>query len=339
MKILQGLTFDDLLLVPKYSKIESRRQVDLFVDWGRGIKTLPIISANMKHVTESSMALAMATNNCMALLHRFDSTENRLSLYRHLIDLDRLCPNNYIGPSFGATKEELALFKEFHLTFGSDMKIVCIDVAHGHSELCINAIKEVKSIHPDCLLIAGNIATSDAAYDLIDAGADVLKCGIGGGSICSTRIETGNGVPQVTALDDIWDYIKNRENRPKLIADGGLSKAGNIVKALCFADGVMLGNMLAGTLETPGDTIYKEGVAYKVYAGSSTFRQNNVEGYSGLVPYKGPVENVLKGILEGIQSGCSYQGCDNVGKLKNDPIFVRITNAGQVESGAHNIIL
>jgi len=333
MLIKPGYTFDDILLVPKKSTVAHRKDVDLFVDWGRNIKTLPIVSANMKHVTGPAMASALAQNKCMAILHRFATNQDRIDTFQNLIHY-----SNFIGMSFGVSQDEIDLFEMCYNKFCSSLQIACIDVAHGHSSACINAVSKFRSIHPKCLLIAGNVATSDGAYDLYQAGADVVKCGIGGGSICSTRVETGNGVPQVTALDDIWEYFKVFPNRPKLIADGGLSKVGNIVKALCFADGVMLGNMLAGSTEAPGESIIQNGKIYKSYAGSSTFRPNNIEGYVGLVPYKGPVDLVLKKITEGIQSGCSYQGVDNIGDLKNNPEFVQITHAGAIESGAHDLI-
>ena len=475
MRIRRGYTFDDLLLVPKRSSITKRENVDLSVKWNNIIKTkLPVVSANMKHVTDYKMAAVIAESGGMALLHRFASNDERIQTFLNLVKY-----NCNIGMSFGATENEVYFYKEFVKEYGQYLKIACIDIAHGHSDICINAIKAFKDLQPDSLLIAGNVATSEGAYDLWKAGADVIKVGIGSGclaagtkvlmadgttkpiesikigdyvmnykylpvrvtnvfstgikkvvsfenengksfitedhliylqakekymwkpisfnlwgtsksikryglmprqrgyynvptivtgtdkemevfditvdcpshsfvangivvhnSICSTRIETGNGVPQLSALEEVWSYFKPFGNkRPLIISDGGLSKVGNIVKALCFSDAVMLGNMLAGTDESPGELISKDGLKFKAYAGSSTFKQNNVEGYSGLVPYRGPVGNILKRIREGVQSGCSYQGVNNLTDLKIDPEFVKITGAGNIESGAHDLIL
>lgn len=334
MNIKIGYSYDDVLLVPKYSEIQHRADVDLTIDWGKNIKTLPIVSANMKHVVNVNLANTLANLKVMSLLHRFESTEERINSFKQTIH-----NNNYVGISIGAVKRELDIFDKLFNEFGNDIKIICIDIAHGHSKICIDAIKHVKGKYPDCLLIAGNVATDEGAYDLWNNGADVVKCGIGPSTVCSTRIETGNGYPQLSALENIYSYFKNFPNRPKIIADGGLSKVGNIVKALCLSDGVMLGNMLAGTEEGPGDIIIQNNKKYKAYAGSSTLKKKNIEGYSGLVPFKGSVNNVIQRIKEGLQSGCSYQGVNNVKDLRNNPEFVLLTNSGIVESGPHDILL
>ena len=198
---------------------------------------------------------------------------------------------------------------------------------------------------PQVLLIAGNVATSTAAYDLASAGADVIKVNVGSGSACTTRIQTGNGVPAVTALDDVYSLIKNVEKNEtkgysfKIIADGGIQTSGHLTIAMCFSHAVMLGNLLAGTDEAPNDKIEFGGKIYKKYAGSSTHKTKNVEGVAGLVPYRGPLANVIDDLMQGLRSGCSYQGAHNLEELRKDPRFVSITSAGYNESKPHSMVL
>jgi IMP dehydrogenase len=212
-------------------------------------------------------------------------------------------------------------------------------------------ISWIKSKHPDMFVIAGNVATGEGARRLWTAGADVVKVGVGPGSLCTTRIETGNGVPQLTALMDVSEVQRqlNELERTKypnekkrvfpFIADGGIKSAGDIVKALCFADMVMVGNMFAGCEEAPGDRIIIDRVSYKKYVGSSTHKTNHIEGVAALVPYKGAVSEILTKLREGLVSGCSYQGAHNLEELKDNPVFIRITNAGLKESHPHDVII
>jgi IMP dehydrogenase len=189
--------------------------------------------------------------------------------------------------------------------------------------------------HPEVLLVAGNVATGEGAARLVDVGADVIKCGIGGGSSCSTRVEAAAGVPQLTALWDVVDRLDWNSNNVSIIADGGIRFAGDAVKALCLADMVMVGGMFAGCDEAPGEMINIDGIQYKEYRGSSTHKQNRIEGVVHLAPYKGSASNILQKITEGIQSGCSYQGVDNLKDLKEEPFFVKISQAGLIESHPH----
>jgi IMP dehydrogenase len=225
----------------------------------------------------------------------------------------------------------------------------------------------ISNKYPQILLIAGNVATGSAAKRLWQVGADIVKVGVGPGSLCTTRIETGNGVPQLTALMDVYTAKKDLEKelynktakktnniewlttdqlaqsniikirKLMIMADGGIKSAGDIVKALCFADLVMIGNMFAGTEESPGTTIIRDGIAYKEYVGSSTHKTNHIEGVEAIVPYKGKFTDILTKILEGIKSGCSYQGVSSLLELREDPQFIRITNAGLKESNHHDV--
>lgn len=332
MKVTKGFSFDDVLLKPKYSEINSRSEVDTSVDLGKGIVLkIPIISANMKSITGIVMATAIAELGGMALLHRFvDNPETGIFDMWKQVCNKRPDLHNNVGVSVGVQDID---YKIVDSCFGWT-KIWCVDVAHAHSKRAGEIVKYIAKHDPDTLLIAGNVATSAGAEMLSDCGADVIKASIGGGSLCTTRLETGNGISTFSALVDIYE---NKKNNYKIIADGGLRKAGDIVKSLCFSDAVMLGNMLAGTDETPGHDIIIDDQHYKEYAGSSTHKTNNIEGISALVKIKGPVKNVIQKIMEGLRSGMSYQGVSNLVDLKKDPEFIEISNSGLVESHPHDV--
>jgi IMP dehydrogenase len=354
MKVRPAYTFDDVLLVPKHSTIQSRSKVDLSVDLGKGIQLgMPIISANMSNVTGPSMARAMLGMNGLALLHRFGSFDEQVAdLMEALGDPPELRNPAYIGTSVGINILDR---EHVHKFVDCGCRIICVDVAHGDHIGSVNMVEWIAKTYPQVLLIAGNISTASGALRLASAGADVVKVGVGPGSLCTTRIETGNGVPQLTALDDVYeaskeyeltepnDYVLYRfqgKRKFKIIADGGIRRAGDIVKALCFADAVMLGNLLAGTDEAPGDVITRtDGRRYKDYAGSSTHKTSHVEGVKARVPCKGPVQPVLQRLLEGVRSGLSYQGAATLEELRRDPEFVILSSASLAESHPHDVIL
>lgn len=331
MNIVDGLTYDDVLLIPEHSDIPSRSEIDLSIDLGKGIKLNgPFVSANMKTVTGPILARNMEQYG-MGLLHRFASIQEQT---KNFYDATHFLDKKYthVGVSVGISSEE----DNDDLIQNSGADIICIDVAHGDHVRVLKETERLASKYPNSLLIVGNIATAAAARRLRDAGADVVKCGIGNGALCTTRIETGNGVPQLTALYDVFMGLgADTVSRPKIIADGGIRRAGDCVKALCFSDAVMLGSVLAGTSEAPGDVINIDGVQYKQYAGSSTHKTNRVEGVAGLIPYKGSMHNVMQTFMEGVQSGLSYQGCKKLTELRDNPRFVKMSNAGLIESHPH----
>jgi IMP dehydrogenase len=339
MKIVKGYSFDDVLLVPKKSDIPSRNlPLDVKLPKGFSVK-IPIVSANMKTVTEVFMAQSIARQGGMALLHRFDTTKNLLKNYLDSIlafsrDIES---RQNIGVSLGIKDEDMSLAKEY-IDLGC--KLFCVDVAHGHHTMVISFIEKLRSNYPDILIIAGNVATPEGAKDLWNAGADIIKIGVGPGSICSTRVETGNGYPQLSALDLICNTYYNPRNdeQPMFIADGGIRFAGDCVKSLCFADLVMIGNLFAGTDESPGKVVSFHDKKYKEYAGSSTHKSSRVEGVVGLVPYRGSVEGIIKKLCEGIQSGMSYQGAHTLKELKLNPEWVEISGSGLIESHPHDIL-
>jgi IMP dehydrogenase len=355
MIISEGLTFDDVLLVPQHSTVKSRSQVNLGIKWGSLEFKHPIIPANMQSVTGREMAFEIIRSGGLAILHRFMPIEEQFNI------ADEVCDCGYsdtgikrtkqFAVSVGVKQDDLDNLARFH---DLGVRMVCVDVAHGDSKACVDMVTQIKVTYPDMFVIAGNVATGSGARRLWEAGANVVKVGVGPGSLCTTRIETGNGVPQLTALMDVYktqqemvsyDKIKNRElhadDRVKrsypFISDGGIKSAGDVVKALCFADMVMVGNLFAGCVETPGKTMTIDGISYKEYVGSSTHKTSHIEGIAALVHCKGTYESVLTKLLEGLRSGCSYQGAESLAGLKDNPTFIKITNAGLKESHPHDV--
>jgi len=241
---------------------------------------------------------------------------------------------------------------------GASVDVVVIDSAHGHSKNVINAIKKVKAKFPDLDVIAGNIATSRAAQDLIDAGASAIKVGIGPGSTCTTRVVAGIGVPQISAICDCCE-VANKYGVP-VIADGGIKFSGDIVKAIAAgADVVMIGNLFAGTDESPGESVIYQGRRFKVYRGmgslgammsahnsSDRYFQEDVaatklvpEGVEGRVPYKGELADAVFQLVEGLKHGMGYCGTRTIGELKKDAEFIEITSASLKENHPHDIFI
>jgi len=235
--------------------------------------------------------------------------------------------------------------------------VIAIDSAHGHSKGVIETVKMIKDAYPDLQVVGGNVVTQEGALDLIKAGCDAIKVGIGPGSICTTRVVAGVGVPQITAVNEVYQVCK--EYNVRLIADGGIKYSGDIVKAIAAgADVVMLGGLLAGTEEAPGDEVIYNGRRYKIYQGMGSlaamrrgsgdryFQDNNTEprklvpeGIEGRVPYKGKLEDVVYQLCGGLRAGMGYCGTKTIEELKLNGKFVRITNAGLIESHPHNVEL
>lgn len=344
--IRESLTFDDVLLIPKYSTIESRSKVDLSVNINGLNFAHPIIPANMQTVTGIDMTRFIIKSGGLAILHRFMDVKDQIEIAEAQLDYSDL---DHFAVSIGIKNIDREIVSNF---FDIGVHIMCIDVAHGDSQQCVEMVTWIKSNFPDVTLIAGNVATGSGAQRLWEAGADVVKVGVGPGSLCTTRVETGNGVAQLTAIMDVAVAqsslrelertrpadIKKNKTYP-FIADGGIKSAGDVAKALCFADMVMVGNLFAGTDEAPGELLNISGNSYKRYVGSSTHKTNHIEGVAAMVPYKGPAEHILTKLLEGLKSGCSYQGVENLIDLKENPEFMKITNAGLQESHPHDVIL
>lgn len=343
MDIREGLTFDDVLLVPQHSEIDSRSTgVDISVKMGDLTFKHPVIPANMLTVTGREMAWSVIESGGLAILNRFIPIQEQLKIAENVAELGRLSGTDHFAVSVGIKEEDKKNLSHF-----SDLgvKVVCVDIAHGDSKHCEHMTYWIRENFPHMLIIAGNVATGEGAGRLWRAGADAVKVGVGPGSLCTTRVETGNGVPQLSALIDVAEkkasIVRNRfVNGPLyVIADGGIKNAGDIVKALCFADMVMAGNLFAGCQESPGKTHTINGQCFKEYVGSSTHKTNHVEGVEAWVPCKGSFKDLLTKLLEGLRSGCSYQGCASLDELKDNPTFIRITNAGLKESHPHDVIV
>lgn len=338
VKIIESLSFDDVLLKPKYSEIISRSNVDVSVNLNNFKFKCPVLPANMASLVGYEMCEFMYLNEGMALLHRFsdpNETKNILVSLRSKYGKDIY---NYIGVSVGVKDEDLQLVDEY-INLG--VKIIVIDVAHGHHKNCIDMTKIISNNYKDILLISGNVATGEGAVALWEAGANVVKVNVGAGSLCTTRIETGAGVAQLSALIDVWEAKQNYRynNQVYVMSDGGMTKTGDLVKSLCFSDIAMSGHFFAGTDETPGELVEYNGKMVKSYNGSSTHKSNHIEGVRSYVNYRGGMKKELQKLMEGLKSGCSYQGAKNLNELKQDPILCKISNAGLIESHPHNVMV
>lgn len=336
-----ALTYNDVLIVPKYSEIISRSGVDLSVSLTKEIKVdFPVLPANMANITGIEMMDTMYNIKAMSILHRFIPFEEQIKIFQNLKDKYKDDVFNYVGASIGVKREDYSNVSDL-VNLG--VKIIAIDVAHGDHKLCIDMTKFLSRTFPKIFVIAGTTATYYGAYRLFEAGADCVRQNVGAGSICLTRIESGVGMPQFTSVMEACrardDFMQKKKKKVFVIADGGMTTVGCICKALCFADLALSGNMFAGTDETPGEKIEIDGKWYKNYEGSSTHKADRIEGVKGRVLYKGPIAGIVKRMREGIQSCCSYSGVNNLVDLKIDPQFVRITQAGLIESNYHDVIL
>jgi IMP dehydrogenase len=288
----------------------------------------------MDTISEEEMGVAMWQEGGLAVVHRYNTIERQLEIMDHIITLCQCNAAVAIGTSGDYLERATALYDV-------GTRILCVDVAHGHHILMKEALHELRTRFDDSVhIMAGNVATLEGYNDLVDWGADSVRCNIGGGSICSTRIQTGHGVP---GFHTIIDCARSDRNAP-IIADGGIRNSGDIVKALAAgADFVMLGSLLSGTDETPGDTINTRKGKVKSYRGMASKDAQiewrgttaSLEGVATTVPCKGPVEDVLEELERGIRSGLSYSGARTVGELQAKAKFLRQTPSGQTESGTH----
>ena len=330
----KGLTYDDVLLVPQYSDIESRSEVSLATELGRGVDLkLPIISSPMDTVSETDMAGDLGDLGGLSIIHRYNSIEEQAGM------IASLGGEVLVGAAVGIAGDYI---DRAIACVEAGAKVICVDVAHGHHILMKKAIKKIrKAVGKKIHIMAGNVATLEGFNDLADWGADSIRCNIGGGSICTTRVQTGHGVP---GLETIFQCAKSDRNA-KIIADGGIKNSGDIVKALAAgADAVMLGSLLAGTSESPGRTFKDaDGKLRKVYRGMASAeaqkdwrgRVSSQEGVSSSVPWRGPVGDVIEGLERGIRSGLSYSGARSVKELQAKAQWLQQSNASTTESSAH----
>lgn len=363
----QGITFDDVLLIPAESHVLPN-EVDLSTQLAPNLKlNIPLISAGMDTVTEGKMAAAMAKMGGLGVIHKnlsikAQADEVRLAKNTEITPEDKHAAVDangklLVAAAVGVTSDT---FERAEALFEAGADAIVIDTAHGHSAGVLRKIKEIRDHFPEKTLIAGNVATAEGTRALFEAGVDVVKVGIGPGSICTTRIVAGVGVPQLTAVYDAANVA--REFGKPIIADGGIKYSGDVVKALAAGgNAVMLGSMLSGTEEAPGDVQQgSDGRLVKSYRGmgsvgamaqqhgsSDRYFQGGVneanklvpEGIEAVVSYKGTVRNVVYQILGGLRSGMGYCGAENIQKLIDTAQFVRISNAGLRESHPHDVMM
>lgn len=360
----KGLTFDDVLLIPAESHVLPN-EVKLDTKLAPNLQLhIPLISAGMDTVTEGNMAIAMAENGGLGVIHKNLSIEAQVDEVKKAKGktVDPNLPHPAVdnqgrllaAAAVGVTSDTFERAESL-LEAGADA--IVIDTAHGHSAGVLRKIKEIREHFPNATLIAGNVATGEGTAALFDAGVDVVKVGIGPGSICTTRIVAGVGVPQITAIYDAASVAQKYGK--KIIADGGIKYSGDVVKALAAGgNAVMLGSMFSGTTEAPGTIFTNEGKQFKSYRGMGSvgamsqqhgsfdrYFQGGVneanklvpEGVEALVPYKGDVSNIIYQIDGGLRAGMGYVGASTIEELIENSQFVQITNAGLRESHPHDV--
>jgi len=360
--IKEGYTFDDLLLVPAHSDVVPAK-VTLKTRLTDKIQlNIPVVSAAMDTVTEDLMAIALARVGGLGFIHKNLTIEQQAQMIRNVKKAEvtadspdaaldakgRLLAGAAVGVSANTMDRVKALVE-------AGVDIITVDSAHGHSIGVMETVRKIRNAYPDLDLVGGNIVTAEAAIQLIEAGANVVKVGVGPGSICTTRIVSGVGVPQLTAVNDVAQVCKAQ--KIGVIADGGIQFSGDIVKALAAGgDVVMLGGLLAGCEETPGEVLEVYGKKVKSYVGmgslsamqrgsSDRYFQGGQkelkklvpEGIEATVPFKGSINEVVYQMMGGLRSGMGYCGCKDISELKEKARFVKITNAGLRESHPHDV--
>ena len=333
MKFRKSYCFDDVLLVPKYSDICSRKEVSIDSSLSNRVTlNIPIISSPMDTITESVMATEMNNLGGLGIIHRYNTIEEQASMVSNVEGI-------HAAAAIGVSGDYLERASSL---IDAGANLLCIDVAHGHHSMMRHALKTLRNTFGyDIHIMAGNVATLDGFNDLADWGADSIRVGIGGGSICSTRIQTGHGMPTLQSIID----CSYSDRDATLIADGGIRNSGDITKALAAgADAVMLGSLLSGTNETPGDILFDDsGKKCKAYRGMASVEAqidwrghaSSVEGVSSVVSTKGSVSNVVGGLVTGIKSGLSYTGSKTIKSFQSSAEFVSQTSAGSIESSTH----
>lgn len=339
---MKMLTFDDITLVPAYNDIASRKDVDTSVYFGNLCLAIPILSANMDTITGSKMAKTIYHLGGYAFLHRFCSIEDNIKMYQET-QFENTPPIRGVRKADGAISLGINEgLDRFNALYEVGARFFCVDVAHGHSKAVGKFVKLLKEQSNEITVIAGNVCTYAGADYLASCGADIIKVGIGPGSHCSTRVQTGFGIPQFSAIIECA-----RVSKP-IIADGGIRNGGDAVKAfVAGASYIMCGGLLGGTNEAPGEVISgDDNKQYKVVRGMASreaaedyFGQlaewKTAEGVQSIVPVKGPAENIIKNLMGGIRSGMTYAGARTLNDLKRRVEWREITHNGYIEGTPH----
>ncbi len=345
--IKEALTFDDVLMLPRYSNVlPIETNINLNLTKKINLK-VPFLSSAMDTVTESKMAIAMARAGGIGVIHR------NLKIKKQADEVKKVKKNNlFVGAAIGTNKEDIERAKAL-LDYGVDL--IVVDTAHGHSAKVLKILSKLKKISKQTSICVGNIATGEAARQLYNSGADMIKVGIGPGSICTTRMVAGIGVPQISAIIEVKKALSKK--KIKIISDGGIKFSGDIAKALAAgADGIMMGSIFAGTDESPGKKFKIKGKIYKHYRGmgsigamssgsANRYFQKNYkdkkkfvpEGVEGRVEYKGSVSKIIYQLQGGLRSSMGYIGAKNLDEIKKKAKFIKITKAGFYESMVHSV--
>jgi IMP dehydrogenase len=320
----QSLTYEDISLIPtEISRVQSRTQASTACSFLGMELSLPVISSPMETVTGLEMAKTLDGFGCLGILNRFDSS------------LSELLDNHEYGNSVKAVAIALNTPMELIEKLVEKKYIICIDTANANNSSVLKKTEEIKmKLNPRIIL--GNIADGTTLVQLESAGADAVRVGIGSGSVCTTSIQTGIGIGQVSSLLSVYFAREKQKLKIKIIADGGIKSSGDIAKAISLgADAVMLGRMLAGTKETPDEVIKYNGQLWKKYRGSASFgvkvKDEFIEGEETMVPYKGTVKNILDGISDGLRSSMSYMNCMNLDELRFTETFAIMSNYSYLE--------
>ena len=345
--IKEALTFDDVLMLPRFSSILPSN-TDISLKLTNNIKLkVPFLSSAMDTVTESNMAIAMAQEGGIGVIHR------NLNIQKQSIEVKKVKNKKLlVGAAVGTNKED---FERAKALIDSGADLIVIDTAHGHSEKVLKTLSKLKKIKSKIPFCVGNIATGEAAKKLYNSGADIIKVGIGPGSICTTRMVAGIGVPQISAILDVKKTLNKKDI--KIISDGGIKFSGDIAKALAAgADAIMMGSIFAGTDESPGKKFKSDGKIFKQYRGmgsigamsagsANRYFQSNFkdkskfvpEGVEGRVEYKGKVSKIIYQLQGGLRSSMGYIGAKSLKEINKRAKFVKITKAGFYESMVHSV--
>jgi len=345
--IKESLTFDDVTLVPQYSSILPHETITK-TELSKNLKlNIPLLSSAMDTVTESKMAIAIAKSGGLGIIHK------NLNPKKQALEVKKVKKNNMIvGAAVGTNEKDI---DRVYKLLESKVDLIVVDTAHGHTKKVLTMINKIKKISKNSIVCAGNIATGKAAKFLADSGVDIVKVGIGPGSICTTRLVTGIGVPQLSAVLDVKEALKNYKT--KIISDGGIKFSGDISKAIAAgADAVMIGSLFAGTTESPGKIFKYKGKLYKNFRGMGSagamsagsadryFQKKNkniskyvAEGVEGIVQFKGPLNKIIYQLVGGLKSSMGYMGSKTIKDLQKKSEFVKITKAGFYESMVHNV--
>ena len=345
--IKESLTFDDVLMLPRFSNVlPTETNITLNLTKKINLK-VPFLSSAMDTVTESDMAIAIGQAGGIGVIHR------NLKIKKQSDEVKKVKKNNlFVGAAIGTNEEDIERAKSL-LDYGVDL--IVIDTAHGHSAKVLKVLSKLKKISKQTTICVGNIATGEAARQLYNSGADIIKVGIGPGSICTTRMVAGIGVPQISAIMEVKKALLKK--KIKIISDGGIKFSGDIAKALAAgADGIMMGSIFAGTDESPGKKFKIKGKIYKHYRGMGSigamssgsanryFQKNHKdktkfvpEGVEGRVEYKGSVSKIIYQLQGGLRSSMGYIGAKNLNEIKKKAKFIKITKAGFYESMVHSV--